>query len=389
MASNRTGTWLQLFHWGPILALSVIFTIAGVTLNCTFMWWPITTVGGAINALLFLTWVFLTLYNYLNAAWKGPGFVPLRWSPENKNDANFLQYCDFCEGYKAPRSHHCRKCNRCVMKMDHHCPWINTCCGHFNHCNFVWFLFFAPCGCVHAVIILIPSIYRALNYSYYYYYGNDEPLIHLSVVAFILTMFGVGLAIGVIIAVGMLFYVQMKSIWRNETGIESWIIDKAEDRERDEDEGEDFIYPYDLGVRENLRQVFTFTGKPVSDGITWDVVEGCDQYTLTVEQIKQKAQKRERTLLYVITEPYSGAMFPITKGCRVLCFVPCTDEPRISVLENDRVMVTRWKKHWLYGTKVLENGGKNKVASKRVRGWFPRRGAKELIDNNMNDKKAV
>lgn len=49
------------------------------------------------------------------------------------------------------------------MKMDHHCPWINTCCGHYNHGYFVYFLFWAPCGCIHATCILIPSIYRALN----------------------------------------------------------------------------------------------------------------------------------------------------------------------------------------------------------------------------------
>ena len=48
--------------------------------------------------------------------------------------------------------------------MDHHCPWINTCCGHFNHGNFTYFLFFAPCGCIHALFILIPSIYKALNF---------------------------------------------------------------------------------------------------------------------------------------------------------------------------------------------------------------------------------
>lgn len=29
---------------------------------------------------------------------------------QDPKDAQFLQYCKKCEGYKAPRSHHCRKC---------------------------------------------------------------------------------------------------------------------------------------------------------------------------------------------------------------------------------------------------------------------------------------
>ncbi len=52
---------------------------------------------------------------------------------------------------------------RCVMKMDHHCPWINNCVGHYNHAYFTYFLFFAPMGCMHALLILIPAMYRAVN----------------------------------------------------------------------------------------------------------------------------------------------------------------------------------------------------------------------------------
>ena len=58
------------------------------------------------------------------------------------------------------------------MKMDHHCPWINICCGHMNHANFTYFLFFAPIGCMHAFYILAMSLYYGLNYvSIDMYYG--------------------------------------------------------------------------------------------------------------------------------------------------------------------------------------------------------------------------
>ncbi|XP_076442493.1 palmitoyltransferase ZDHHC6-like isoform X1 [Babylonia areolata] len=387
MGHEVVGTWRQVFHWGPFLALSVIFTISTVTIKCAAMWWPPThSLGGFLHLLAFLTWVLLTLFNYFMAMLKGPGFVPLGWKPKKLESTRLLQYCDFCKGYKAPRSHHCRKCDRCVMKMDHHCPWINTCCGHWNHANFCYFLFFAPCGCVHALFILLPSIYRAIHFQYYFYYRRSEPLVYLSVYGFVLTMFSIGLAIGVIIAVGMLFYIQMKSVLKNETGIESWIIDKALDRDRTEEEGE-FIYPYHLGWRQNLRQVFTWSGRPKSNGFTWDIVDGCTQFTLTEEQIKQKAEKRDRTVLYNIMEGYSGRLFPCSKGIKVACCFPCTDEPRITLCPGDRVLVTRWKRHWLYGTKLLS--AEEKQVKQRIRGWFPRRCAKEMMDDNENlsDKK--
>ena len=60
-----------------------------------------------------------------------------------------------------------------------------------------------------------------------------------------------------------------------------FIFTQAEDRFRTLEEG-DFVYPYNLGYRRNLKEVFTWTGKPLSDGFTWNIVEGCDQYTLTV-----------------------------------------------------------------------------------------------------------
>lgn len=63
-----------------------------------------------------------------------------------------------------------------------------------------------------------------------------------------------------------------------------------------------------------------------------------------LEQLYQKMEKRERTIQCVVVESYSGQLFPCTKGCKVACCVPCTDEPRITLTPGDRVLVTRWKK---------------------------------------------
>ena len=39
------------------------------------------------------------------------------------------------------------------------------------------------------------------------------------------------------------------------------------------------------------------------------------------------------------------------------------------------VRVTRWKRYWLYGDLVLDQG------EARTRGWFPRQCAAELVDH--------
>ena len=52
----------------------------------------------------------LTTYHFIAAMCDGPGYIPLGWKPANEKEPKCLQYCETCLGYKAPRSHHCRKC---------------------------------------------------------------------------------------------------------------------------------------------------------------------------------------------------------------------------------------------------------------------------------------
>lgn len=74
---------------------------------------------------------------------------------------------------------------------------------------------------------------------------------------------------------------QIRAIIRNRTGIEDWILEKALFRRKDTQE--EFIFPYDLGLLKNIKQVVNLNCVPIGDGITWEVAEGFDQYTLTVK----------------------------------------------------------------------------------------------------------
>lgn len=378
------GPLKRVCHWGPLVALGIIKSIIFATVSCLSQWWPPhVSFGGTIYFYSFMSSAVLTLYFFLQAMYTGPGILPPKWQPEKESEKQYLQFCGTCEGYKAPRAHHCRKCGCCVMKMDHHCPWINNCVGHKNHGAFTLFLFWAVAGSAQATVVLSLSIYHAIHRGWYLYYGTGrEPIIYMSLWGMVICMFILGLSIGVVLAVGMLLYFQLRGILRNRTGIEDWILEKAIHRRSLTDAP--FIYPYDLGRMNNLCQVLNIWCEPVGDGIEWPVHPACSQYTLTIEQLAQKAEKRARSREYQIVEKFSGWWFPCTKGIGVCCHPPCTDEPRIPLQPGDQVMVTRWKKYWLYGERI-ELGSKSTSAT-RHRGWFPRRCAVQVScpDNDID-----
>jgi len=420
------GIFSRICHWGPIVALGIIKWVSLSTVYSCTMWWPPFDFaggggggwGGLVNLMAFLTFSSLTTFHFFCAMCDGPGYLPKHWAPKKESDQRYLQYCEACQGWKAPRAHHCRKCGACVMKMDHHCPWINNCVGHFNHGHFIGFLFFAIVGCAQASYILAVTLYYGLHRSWFHYYGTgQEPKVALTIWTLLMIMFGLGLAIGVVIAVGALLFLQLRSVLRNQTGIEDWIIEKADYRRKENGDTQLFVNPYNLGRWRNLFGVLTLSCVPPGDGVRWETREGCDDYTLTREQLEQKKEKRLRTREYQIVRPYSGHLCPVFSfGFKIGCCIPCTDEPRIQLDKGDVVKVTRWKKRWLYGDKVLStvnSSGDSSTpdhtsaqkesatapiaktsqqqqpspAPTRSRGWFPRKCAVETADSVIEYKR--
>uniref|UniRef100_A0A095AVI4 Palmitoyltransferase n=1 Tax=Schistosoma haematobium TaxID=6185 RepID=A0A095AVI4_SCHHA len=277
-----------------------------------------------------------------------------------------LQFCNVCRGFKPPRAHHCRACNRCIMKMDHHCPWINTCCGHLNHKYFLIFLLFAPFGCITSCISLSLSIYQSPAIFPSLLLRRFQSSVLFVIADLMITLFALGLAVGVALSVGILAIFQLKAVSRNQTGIESWIVAKANVWRKDIGEKKPFRYPYDLGKLVNFQQIFLWSGKVLGDGYYWPVVKGCTQYDLTLEQIYQKRLKQKIQRTFKITQNYDGSRCMCFRyGCLTAIRSPCFEEPRISVRVGDVLMVTRgtkisvvWCDHrglkknlgyWIYG----------------------------------------
>lgn len=105
--------------------------------------------------------------------------------------------------------------------------------------------------------------------------------------------------------------------------------------------------------------------------------------------MEQKNEKRQRTRVYTVTKCSSGSWFPLwSHGFMVCVHPPCTDEPRIKLDPGDKVNVTRWRKYWLFGDKVIIPT-ENTIKLQKIRGWFPRKCAVEVTEgqSSSDDKK--
>ncbi|VDK17708.1 unnamed protein product [Anisakis simplex] len=377
----------RLFHWGPIIAIAITLSIGLTATYLHLQWWPLNSVGAFVHLTVFLYFNYSVLSNLCRSAFIGPGYVPLKWSPPEQEFESHLQFCVICDGYKVPRSHHCSRCGRCVMKMDHHCrkfahhfqviyhkftsgaayliisnwltelkkAWINNCVGHRNHAYFVRFLAMSVVGCTHAALIISFALYRGIFRIWFIQHGvYDGPEVLLTIYTFILSVFAFGLALGVIVAVGFLLIVQLRSIHRNRTGIEDYILDKANSYERKII----FLYPYDLGWKRNFREVLgTWDGLPKTNGVWWPVRRPTTQFTFSEEQLTQKRLKRLNAREVRIVRPFEGTcLSTILIGVRVFLCQPCSDEERIAVKVGEHWMVTRVNKYWFYATKKEAKG---------------------------------
>lgn len=79
----------------------------------------------------------------------------------------FERFCCHCQSFKPPRTHHCRECGRCVLKMDHHCPWVLNCIGFYNYKLFFNML-------IHGDIVILMMATTFIPFAYEKIYIENE-----------------------------------------------------------------------------------------------------------------------------------------------------------------------------------------------------------------------
>ncbi|KAF8643163.1 hypothetical protein AX16_009206 [Volvariella volvacea WC 439] len=172
----------------------------------------------------------------------------VRWT---ENDVMVTQagmtQCRKCLKMRPERAHHCRICNRCVLKYDHHCPVrINQCVGIHNERHFVMFMAYMVLSTLCFSVLGYSNMLDALGLTSQY---NWE--YHMPQVAFVL-MYILSAVLCLCVAVMLLYH--LYGISCGETSVEAQ--DHEVYRAVAKDRGDQFINSYDLGKRKNLQLFF-------------------------------------------------------------------------------------------------------------------------------------
>ncbi|XP_024028589.1 probable protein S-acyltransferase 16 [Morus notabilis] len=235
----------------------VVLVIAYIYFSTLFVfvdrWFGLTTSPGIINAVVFTAVAAMCVFSYTVSLFTDPGRVPSTYMPDIEDSQNpiheikrkggDLRYCQKCSHYKPPRAHHCRVCQRCVLRMDHHCIWINNCVGHANYKVFFVFLVYAVIACIYSLVLLVGSLTTDPQ--------NDEEqsVDSFRTIYVISGMLLILLSVALSVLLGWHIYLVLE----NKTTIEyhegvraMWLAEKG---------GQVYSHPYDLGAYENLTTV--------------------------------------------------------------------------------------------------------------------------------------
>ncbi|GAC96339.1 hypothetical protein PHSY_003919 [Pseudozyma hubeiensis SY62] len=239
-------------------------------------------------------------FNYWLCVTTDPGAVPLGWQPEwsaldpiaplpadstaeqepsieLKQAIYRPRYCKTCSAFKPPRSHHCKTCRRCVLRMDHHCPWLANCVGHFNYPHFIRFLLYVDITCAYHLVMISCRVLDKFNSYTYWREPSGRELVWLVV--------NYALCIPVILLVGVFSGYHFYCVAVNQTTIEGWEKDRTATMVR-RGRVRKVKYPYDLGVRRNVREVvgsnpltWCWPGRAMrGDGLKYPVASGLGKY---------------------------------------------------------------------------------------------------------------
>ena len=135
------------------IAAPVGVTLLVAALHVWHIHWINFLVASYVSDVLSHAIIFLLLWSYWKCCTTN-SFVPHDAAVQLVSS----DMCSICRIGKAQRTHHCRKCKCCVLKMDHHCPWVGHCVGKENYKYYILFLTYTTMSLCDATIASIRRI---------------------------------------------------------------------------------------------------------------------------------------------------------------------------------------------------------------------------------------
>lgn len=158
------------FHLVPMSQLMHPLAAADIDQYRVFVWH--TAISQLLTAMILICFLRLVFGNPGIAPdeseWLSPSALPSNENEkltahQRKGSTGERRFCKWCQRYKPDRCHHCRVCNKCVLRMDHHCPWVMNCIGVKNHKFFFLLLVYTALGLLFIILTMSDSVERSVN----------------------------------------------------------------------------------------------------------------------------------------------------------------------------------------------------------------------------------
>lgn len=199
-------------------------------------------------------------FSYYLAITTNPGSPPkdfkLSKNEFDQPQSIWRKYCIKCDNYKPDRCHHCKKCNKCILKMDHHCPWTMNCIGYYNYPFFIRFLFWVLSSLTFGLIYYFKNVYSIYKMRNLPYYLISKNLIAINLINFLLVFL-------VFLSILILFIRCLSSLISNQTMIESWEWDRIRDNF--------FTEKFWIKIRSNYKLLYPNKPDPIPNLKSWKI----------------------------------------------------------------------------------------------------------------------